>query len=105
MKKTPRAEERQFLEWEEQWVQFKMNDAVQDEWKKNILDTSFMKFQNQGLRENPESHRETTGYWFCVQFVLRCGKESSNCYNIFLLFWVGLIRYAGKSYQDKDVYA
>lgn len=98
MKKTPRAEERQFSEWEEL-------GAVQDEWKKNILDTSFMKFQNQGLRENPESHRETTGYWFCVQFVLRCGKESSNCYNIFLLFWVGLIRYAGKSYQDKDVYA
>lgn len=57
MKKTPKDEERQFSEWREHQVQFRMNEKEYP-----CLDTSLMKFHNQGLRENPKNLREKTGY-------------------------------------------
>lgn len=57
MKKTPKNEERQFSEQREHQVQFRMNEKEYP-----CLDTSLMKFHNQGLRENPKNLREKTGY-------------------------------------------
>lgn len=59
MKKTPKGEERQFAERREHQVQFRMNEKEYP-----CLDTSLMKFHNQGLRENPKSLREKTGYLY-----------------------------------------
>lgn len=48
---------KEFAVRREHQVQFRMNEKEYP-----CLDTSLMKFHNQGLRKNPKSLREKTGY-------------------------------------------
>lgn len=64
--KTPGAEE--FAEWREHQVQIRVNEKEYPH-----VDTSLMKFQKLGLRENPKSHREKM-----VTFVGKQMKRSTS---------------------------